>query len=54
MAKLLAALVMVGLAATVRCDEEFYSSSAPQYYQPQYTSSYSNYQPSGPSGYGGR
>ncbi|KAF0290174.1 hypothetical protein FJT64_011614 [Amphibalanus amphitrite] len=48
MSRLLSALLVVGLAAVARSDEEFYSPSAPQYYQPQHTSSYSNYYPSGP------
>ena len=54
MPKLLVAMVLVGLAAVARSDEDLYSSSAPQYYQSQYNSGYSNYQPSGPAGYGGR
>ncbi|XP_043211028.1 uncharacterized protein LOC122375592 [Amphibalanus amphitrite] len=53
MSRLFSALLVVGLAAVARSDEEFYSPSAPQYYQPQHTSSYSNYYPSGPPSSGG-
>ena len=43
--RLLATLLLIGLAAVARSDEDFYSASAPQaqHYQPQYTSSYSDY-----------